>query len=215
MKGQLVAGDTEEQENETSLEIEDKEQNADFQRYATSVRDVLRINFRIHLCAWDEIQNKNDMNSKVFEGMTIMDRHFARRKGSDVMRKCNEVCSDMLSSSLYGLINQSSLLSNVSDMQIYKMWSGYKHDIRMDLLKNVYLRHNAYQIKDGEINSINAYHTSWMLAAYMAKGGATMKAFTEQVMSVFNTQLRNGLPMPQQSNGIGDKLGNLLKVKHA
>ena len=147
--------------------------------------------------------------------MTIMDRHFARRKGSDVMRKCNEVCSDMLSSSLYGLINQSSLLSNVSDMQIYKMWSGYKHDIRMDLLKNVYLRHNAYQIKDGEINSINAYHTSWMLAAYMAKGGATMKAFTEQVMSVFNTQLRNGLPMPQQSNGIGDKLGNLLKVKHA
>jgi len=214
MRGELKSGNTDESDDGMGLDIEEKDQSEDFQRYATSVRDVLRINFRIHLCGWDEIQNKTEMEDSLFQGMTMMDRRFGRRKGAEILRKCNEVCSDMLSSSLYGLVNQSSLLSNVSEMQIYKMWSGYKHDIRMDLLKNIYLRHNAYQIKDGEINSINAYHTSWMLSAYMAKGGTTMKAFTEQVMSVFSSQLRSGMPMqPQQSEGIGAKLGNLLKIK--
>ena len=143
-----------------------------------------------------------------------MDKYFAAREDAKEIRKCNEVCSDMLSSSLMGLVNQSALLSNVSELQIYNMWRGYKHDIRMDLLKNINLRYNYYEIKDGEINSINAYHTTWMLPAYMAKGASSMKAFTEQVYSVFNSQSRMGYPMgPVQPQSFGDKLKAMLPVK--
>ena len=205
---------SDEETGNSRVELEDREQSPDFQRYATSVSGMLKINFRIHLCDWDEVQNKSDIKGKIWEGMSVMDRYFAPRKNAIENRKCNERCADMLSSSLYGLVNQSALLSNVSEQQIYDMWNGYKHDIRMDLLKNIYLRHNSYKIKDGEINSINAYHTTWMLPAYMARGASAMKAFTEQVYSVFNSQSRMGYPMgPVQPQSFGDKLKAMLPVK--
>ena len=212
MRGELKSAEDDDSDSGLGVDIEEKEQSADFQRYATDLSELLKMNFRMTLCCWEEVQEHSGITSKLFEGQSVMTKRFAPRKNG--IKMCNESCSDSLASGLFGMVSHVTQLSIMSETQIFRLWDGYKHDVRMLLLRNIYLEHNTYEIKEAYLYYINAFHTSQIPATYKAKGGQTMKAFTEQVMSVFSSQLRSGMPMqPQQSQGIGERLGNLLKIK--
>lgn len=202
----------EEEKGETGIEIEDKEQTADFQRYATNVQDILDVNFRLALCGWCEVQEQQSVKSRLFEGVSIMNRTFAPRK-DHIVRMCNEQCADSLSHGLFGMVSHVTQLSYLSEKQIYRLWRGYKHDTRMLLLRNIYLDHNTFQIEPAYLYFINAYHTTYIPITYKAKGGATMDAFTQQVMSVFQQMVRTGQPIQLPKETLGDKVGNILRLK--
>jgi hypothetical protein len=204
--------------NSMSIELpSERDQNEDFQRYATNIQQVLDLNFRLALCGWHEIQIPNKMTSKLLLGSAprFTNKVFAPRE--DIAgRMCNELCSDTLSHGLFGLVSHVTQLSSMTDKEIFNIWRSYKHDTRMLLLKNMYLDFNSFAINPAYLYAINAYHTSYIPMTYKARSGFTMDAFTKQVYSIFNQMVRTntGPELPQKPQGFGEKLAGLLPLKN-